>query len=240
MTNDRSVYSRFYDLDAAFEHDLPYYASHAGGQRVLELAAGSGRVLAALGDAAALTGVDLDPAMLALAERRLEACDVPCTLLQGDMRHPPVEGPFDLVILAVNALGLPATPAGQRATLCAIRRVLAPGGKLLIDMPAPATWLAERAPFGVERLVYSRPSPGSDQVVTRYVTHQHEAEHQLILATYRYVVFRPDGSTASYTCQECLRYLFRQELLWLLELTGFKAVVLDHFPGKLTVEATPA
>jgi SAM-dependent methyltransferase len=220
------VYARFYDLDADFEHDLAFYQQQCAGRSVLELAAGSGRVLAALArQSTELTGLDLNPAMLALAKARLGRR---ARWIVGDLRRPPLHQRFEAIVLAANALGLAATPHGQRACLQACQRLLTNDGRLLLDMPNPGPFLSARAPFDHERHIYTRLHPDRSCWLTRYATHRHDGLHQLVIADYRYLVTHPDGSSSQHLSNELLRYVHVQELTWLLELSGF---TVDRISG---------
>ena len=73
---DFDRFAPFYDLEfGAFADDLPLYRGFAarGAGPVLELGCGTGRALLPLArDGFAVTGVDLSPAMLALARRKID------------------------------------------------------------------------------------------------------------------------------------------------------------------------
>src|SRR5205814_410555 len=83
------------------------------GERVLELACGSGRVLRALAAAGHIcTGVDASPAMLDLARRHSAAQDVHIHLVQARMEAlPPDLGPFDLALCVLNSFAYLPTQA---------------------------------------------------------------------------------------------------------------------------------
>jgi SAM-dependent methyltransferase len=101
-----------------------------GVEAVLELGCGPGRLLQRLAAAlprARLTGVDLSPYMLELAEARLEGR---AALRQADAAALPFEdGSFDAVV-ACHVLGH-VPPDMARATVDEARRVLRPGGVLV-------------------------------------------------------------------------------------------------------------
>ena len=139
----------------------------AGGARLAELGCGSGGMLEALGRFGTAVGIELDPALRARARER--GLDVRAGALPDAIPLEP--GRWDAVCL-FDVLEHVGDEAGA---LAACRRLLAPGGRLFVTVPAYA-WLwsrhdellghrrrytaralrgvAERAGFAVERLTY--------------------------------------------------------------------------------------
>ena len=115
------------------------------GARVLDLGTGSGRLLAGLASrAATVIGVDASPALLEEARRRTAdlAADESIELRLGDMAHLPVQdGEVDTVVanMVLHHLPEPARVFPE------IRRVLRPGGTLLIGefLPHSEEWMRE-------------------------------------------------------------------------------------------------
>jgi ubiquinone/menaquinone biosynthesis C-methylase UbiE len=100
---------------------------------VLDLGCGPGRTLRALGAAfpdAQLTGVDLSPYMLDLAQRRTAAFDK-VRLVHADVTELPFEAASYDAVCASHLVGhLPPGPAA--AAVAEARRVLRPGGRLYV------------------------------------------------------------------------------------------------------------
>ncbi len=96
---------------------------------VLEIAVGTGRNLPYYPPDARLTGVDVSPAMLAVAERRAQelGCDVELRLGDAQSLDLP-DARFDTV---VSTLALCSIPDDRRA-VAEVRRVLRPGGRFLL------------------------------------------------------------------------------------------------------------
>lgn len=117
----------------------------AKGSRVLDLGTGSGRLLAGLAArASSVIGVDASPALLDEARRR--TADLPADdsveLRLGDMAHLPVkDGEVDTVVanMVLHHLPEPARVFPE------IRRVLRPGGTLLIGefLPHSEEWMRD-------------------------------------------------------------------------------------------------
>jgi SAM-dependent methyltransferase len=97
------------------------------GSRILEAGAGTGSITLLLAELGyRVTGLDLSEGMLARARRKLEGFDE-VELVTGPADRPP-PGPFDAVVER-NMLWTNPEPV---ATLVAWRRVVRPGGRLLL------------------------------------------------------------------------------------------------------------
>lgn len=100
----------------------------AGGE-TLEIGVGTGRNLPLYPARVELTGIDLSPAMLDLAQRRAEQLGMAARLQEGDAQALPFgDASFDTV---VSALTLCTVPDCRKAAAQA-RRVLRPDGLLLL------------------------------------------------------------------------------------------------------------
>jgi SAM-dependent methyltransferase len=106
----------------------------AAGYRVLEVGCGTGNVLRMLEELSppgAVVGMDFLADGLRFARRRVR-----CALVQGDLHMPPFRAPFDVIGL----FDVLEHFADDRLVLRDLHRMLAPGGALLITVPAHA-WL---------------------------------------------------------------------------------------------------
>jgi ubiquinone/menaquinone biosynthesis C-methylase UbiE len=105
--------------------------------RVLEVAIGTGRNLPHYRPDVTLTGIELSPAMLAIARQRAVDLGRDADLRDGDAERLPVaDGSFDTVVCAFSLCTIPS-PA---AALAEMRRALAPGGRLLLVDHIASTW----------------------------------------------------------------------------------------------------
>ncbi|WP_198369589.1 class I SAM-dependent methyltransferase [Roseomonas rosulenta] len=120
--------------------------------RILDIPCGTGRHANALAaEGFDVIGLDLQPGYLRTARAEGSA-----TYAAADMRALPVAtGSIDLVLNMWNSLGYFLDAAEEAATLAEFRRVLRPGGKVLVqqDLDAPAAlgghWLQHmKAPLG--------------------------------------------------------------------------------------------
>ena len=175
--------ARLYDVDLlADPGDLDLYlalASRTGGP-ILELGVGSARIAAPLVAAGhAVTGVDLDAAMLRRARARL-ARQAPgvrarLTLVEGDARSLRVDtGPFGLAFIALNSLLVFGSRADQAQAVQAMADQLAPGGLAVVDV-----WLPDADDLarydGRIGLEYSRRDPDTGAVVTKLASAWYDA-----------------------------------------------------------------
>jgi SAM-dependent methyltransferase len=105
-------------------------ASWSPGALVLDLACGAGRHAAELERAGArVVGLDLSPAMLLRAQRRVRA-----PLVRGDMRALPFRpGTFGLVVNLFTSFGYFRSDKEHGTVMRQVAEVLAPGGRFVID-----------------------------------------------------------------------------------------------------------
>ena len=97
--------------------------------RILDLACGTGDFAFALArrfPEAEIVGVDLTPAMLEIARAKTPSPRI--RFMEGDAQSLLVEGPFELCSCAFGFRNFP----DRRRALREVRRVLAPGGELLV------------------------------------------------------------------------------------------------------------
>ncbi len=133
------------------------------GESVLEVAVGTGVVFAALLRAnprGRNVGIDLTEAMLRRARAKALASGAPFELMVGDARDLPfARASFDVVV-CTNMLGLVALDDVNRI-LDDMRRVLRPGGRLVLVGMLPPTTRAARWVYrlAVERLGGWRTTP---------------------------------------------------------------------------------
>ena len=105
--------------------------------RVLEVAIGTGRSLGFYPPGTSIVGVDFSPAMLDLARRHAAELGVAVDLREGDAHDLPFpDESFDTVVCALGLCSIPR-PADALAEM---RRVLVPGGRLLLLDHIGSTW----------------------------------------------------------------------------------------------------
>jgi SAM-dependent methyltransferase len=101
------------------------------GARVLDAACGFGRFAGALRElGCAVVGIDISPAAIAEARRR---CPGP-EYVVGDLTQELALGPFDAIVNVFSSFGYGATVEDDQRVLDGWRRMLKPGGQLLMEL----------------------------------------------------------------------------------------------------------
>jgi len=184
----------------------------ANGQ-LLELACGTGRVAVPLAEAGggrfAVTGLDLSAGMLAVA--RDSGAGV--TWVEGDMCAPPLDDDaFDLAFCTLNSfLHLHERPQ-QEAFLAQARRVLKPGGRLVLSVVNPDVHSYARPPHA-RFIMLDAP----DLLVEEALNYDHATQRS------RGVLYFSDQERRDFFVASAdLRALFPEELLALLGYNGFE------------------
>lgn len=126
--NETSVPNAYYERPAMLE-----LAGDVTGRRILDAGCGSGPLFSALRDRGAIvTGIDMSAGMLELARQRLGAdADLRVADLAGPLPFP--DGSFDDVVASLVLHYL----EDWGPTLAELRRVLRPGGRLLVSVDHP-------------------------------------------------------------------------------------------------------
>jgi SAM-dependent methyltransferase len=219
----------FYDLEHdQFDDDLECLLNFvvSTGDPVLELGAGSGRVMAAIASAGyRVTGIDTSTEMLAAARSRLRSPKLKkrSTLVELSMLDAAEApgGPFGVVIASLNSLQHLTTPAEQRRTLSQAWEALDPRGQLLIDLMNPTpTALAALDHQLVLEGTFEREDGA---IVQKFSSRRISPAEQLIDTDLWYDVTLPNGSLRRITTSFTMRYIQRAELELMLELAGFKS-----------------
>src|SRR5205814_330060 len=133
--------ARLYDpWSASVVEDVDFYVAEAmrSGGPVLELGVGTGRIAVPIALAGVrVVGVDSSEGMIEVANERAQLAGVELDLRYGDMRQPPVEETFPLVLLPFRTMLHMQTDADRRAALRAVRERLVEGGRFVFDVFTP-------------------------------------------------------------------------------------------------------
>ena len=135
--------ARVYDpWSQSVVEDVPFYVAEAvrSGGPVLELGVGTGRIAVPIAASGIrVVGVDLSAGMLEVARERAELAGVDLDLRQADMRDPPIDETFPLVICPFRSLLHMETDEDRRLALRAVSRGLSPEhGRFVFDVFTPS------------------------------------------------------------------------------------------------------
>jgi ubiquinone/menaquinone biosynthesis C-methylase UbiE len=134
--------ARVYDpWSVSVTEDVPFYVDEAvrSGGPVLELGVGTGRIAVPIAASGIeVVGVDFSAGMLEVARERAELAGVTVDLRHGDMREPPVDGEFPLVLCPFRSLLHMETDADRRTALRAVSsRLTTRRGRFVFDVFTP-------------------------------------------------------------------------------------------------------
>ena len=231
-------YSAFYDYRATGLHgDLQFYLEEAqrSGSPVLELGCGTGRILIPISEAGIeVVGLDISASMLNIARAKLEQCDHEvqgrARLIEGDMRDFLIGQRFRLAIIPYRAFLHLLTPEDQRKALERIREHLTDDGRLVLNIfdPRMETIASYTGPMAgaMKRLSdFIHPETGNRHVVwdSRHYDLEEQVVHQLFMLQELDQVGRVVSTTHT---PITLRYIFRYEMQYLLELCGYEVEAL--------------
>jgi SAM-dependent methyltransferase len=228
VTAEARAFARLYDVDLVEDPgDLDLYVALARrtGGPILELGGGTGRLaipLAELGHD--VTVVDLDPAMLERAARRLASMpngSGRVDLVEADLLdlRLPAAGSYALAFIALNTLFLLATRDRQRAAIRVLAEHLAPDGLAVVDV-----WLPEvddLARFD-GRLIfeYERIDPETGLQVTKIDAARHDSATGVVDLTSIFEEGAPGGPTVRWIRHDALRLVGADELGAMAEDAG--------------------
>lgn len=221
-------FARFYDgdyRDYAEDIGLILDMAEECGDPVLELGCGTGRVMLALAEAGhAVTGVDLSPALLAVARSKAGARKLrgKLTFVEGDLRTFDLpHKAFHLAVCTSNTFMHLTTVEDQLAALHNAYRHLDHDGLLLLDLfnPDVARMLAVN---GVMELADEWADPQSGAQILKWSVRTVDFGEQLQDTLFIYEEIAADGSVRRSPCPFRLRFLWRSEAELMLRSAGFE------------------
>lgn len=241
--------ARYYELTHQdLDEDIPFVRGlvHESGTHVLELGAGSGRLLVELAKVAHFVhGVDSSEAMLALAHKRLEALPVKVrervTVTHADMSKldlPWAADTFDLALVPYNTF-MHLNSAQGIQTLRRIRPYLKQNGRLFIDLINPFHIAAtpDDSTLLLEKTVTD---PETDEIIMQFAANRLDMEAQLLEITWVFDASPAAGGAVSRTVAR-MQYHYRlpHQMQLLLQETGFRLVEIwgDYGRSPFTEES---
>jgi SAM-dependent methyltransferase len=218
--------ARLYDLDLLDDPgDVDLYVAIAArtGGPILELACGSGRLAIPLAsEGYDVTGVDLEPAMLARARAAADEAgpDVARHLrwVQADIRDLalPEAGSYRLAFIGLNSLFLLADRREQAAALATLARHLASGGLVVID-----AWLPDAEDLarfdGRLMLEWVRVDPDTGHHVTKTGAALHDAANGVVRLTSLFDEGVPGGAPVRWIREDRLKLVGADDLRTMAE-----------------------
>ena len=237
-----AIYERPRDYDLEHEgddEDVAFYVrllDRWKPRRVMELAAGSGRVTIPLARAAAgkgieVVGLELEGPMLDHARQKRSCLDEDArlclTFVTGDMRDWRAEQPFDLVIAPCASLSHLLVLDDQIAAWRCAWEALAEGGRFVVDvsMPNLAAYAdsMQTPPRTFLEVDIDARDPMSGTRLLRYKTTRYLPDEQRAEIRFLYDKFPDSSQVDRYVSDFDCHVYYPREVELLFRLTGFTA-----------------
>ena len=225
--------AQYYDLAPVYQEraDKDFYLARAREVQgpVLELGCGTGRILAPIAEAGVdITGLDASPAMLDICRDRLQSAGLTVPLVLGDIRSFDLGRQFALITIPFRPFQHLLDPPDQIACLATVRRHLAPGGRLILDVfdPKMEGVLIKDGTEFVEFDFTSHDGRPMQRSIRRL---RHDRPRQVLEME---MIFIDKATGERTTAPLTMRYFFRYEMEHLLTRCGFQVQeVLGDFDG---------
>ncbi len=219
--DDPRAYDLLFGAYAGGQDDLEFYLrqAQAAGLPVLELGCGTGRLTIPLAERGVdVTGLDISPMMLSLAQAKASTRQVSVRWVEGDCRDFDLGHQFGLIFIPANSLVHLTSRASAEACFACVREHLTPGGRFVIDLYNPSLPMllrgsAERHPIGQ----YPDPDGRGEVVVTE--SNAYDTAAQISRSRWFY---RIEGRSEEHIAELAMRVYFPQELDALLHYNGFR------------------
>jgi SAM-dependent methyltransferase len=211
-----------YDAECDFlENIFGRYATKTV-HSVLDLGCGTGGHLLPLGRRGYdIAGVDRSEIMLAAARRKI--AELPAHLVQGDVRTINLGRTFDVVISMFAVMSYMTTTTDLLDAFRTARRHLTPGGLFCFDAWSGIAVLSER-PSDRFKII----EKNGNQII-RLVHPELDLIRHLVQVNYRVLQLQQGQLVQETTETHTMRYLFPQEIAFLLSLADLRVVKLCPF-----------
>lgn len=232
----------------AGRRDLDLYLefTHRLGDPILELGCGTGRILLPLAEAGyRITGLDFSQGMLSKCREKLERMSRETqqrvTLIQGNMTRFDLREIFPLIIIPFRPFQHLLSVGAQLDCLHCVRRHLAPGGKLILDVFQPdprrmhdPAFTQESAPYPEIHLPDGRRVALRERIAAFHRAEQTNDVEMIFQVTH------PDGRVERLVHAFTVRYFFRFEVEHVLARCGFRvAELFGDFDRSLLRDNSP-
>jgi len=235
-----AIYQRPRDYDLEHEgddEDVEFYVrrlAHWQPRRVMELAAGGGRVTIPLARAAArrgiqIVGLEREGPMLDEARRKRADLDEEArrcvTFMTGDMRAWRTEEPFDLVIAPCSSLSHLLALDDQIAAWRCAWDALRDGGRFVVDLTMPNLPLyadsMQTPPRAFVEIDIDARDPNTGTRLLRYKTTRYVAQEQRAEIRFLYDKFPDSSQVDRYVSDFDCHVYYPREVELLFRHTGF-------------------
>ncbi|MBM4047814.1 MAG: class I SAM-dependent methyltransferase [Planctomycetes bacterium] len=228
----------FYDhVHRGLRDDVQFYVEEArkAGSPVLELGCGTGRVMIPVAEAGIpIVGLDRAPAMLAIARQKVAKLSAETQrrieIIEGDMRSFTLGRRFDLITIPFRAFLHLLTSEDQRQALGCIREHLSDDGRLIFNVFDPRLDIIA-AHFGSLGTAVKKQSefvhPDTGHRVLVWDSRQYDPGRQMLESYFIFEELDDEGKVIAKTYSPLiLRYVYRYEMQYLLELCGYRVEAL--------------
>jgi SAM-dependent methyltransferase len=229
-------FARLYDWEHdQYTDDVDLHIGFARrfGGPVLELACGTGRLLAPLAQAGfAVTGVDSSAPMLDRARTRLADLGLSATLIQQPLQSLQIDARFPTILLGLDSFGLLLKRDDQLAALSAARAHATHDGHLVLDL-SNGNLRGSNEP--AEELLHdlTLPDPETGRPITKFILRHPRPSEQVDELMFFYDEQDERGYLRRTMVELKLRWFTRFELELLLETAGWH---VDEVYGNYNVE----
>lgn len=195
------------------------------GGPILEYGAGAGRVTIPLAKAGhEITAVDASEAMVSRLKEHLKKCDAETrnrvTVRKGDMRRLALGQKFPLVFATFNVIAHLEKFEDMGRFLRAAREHLAPGGRLVFDVPIPHPDEVEADPEELHKVPRFK-HPETKEWIRQTERFEYFPARQVLLVESE---LKPEGARDGVTIPLVLRQWFPKELESILKYEGFTQI----------------
>lgn len=210
----------FYDLEFhTRDHEIPFFRkrARAAGGPVLEVACGTGRItLPIAADGVEVTGLDISAPMIERARAHAAAAGLAVPFHVQDCRDICLETRFAMVFSATNAMQHLHDVESVCAFLASARRVLAPGGTLVIDVFQPSLEKLLRDPQ--QRYLHKTIATPEGEPIRVEAMSRYHADSQIL----HFDLFYSRAGALVRTKSVNMRCFFPEELRALCHLSGLR------------------
>ena len=223
MKNRYTVEASFYDFLYDRTDDIAFYLEYAskGGGGILECACGTGRLLLPLARAGYhVTGLDSSEEMLRVLRAKLRKEDLATRkrvhLVRGDMRKFKLPTRFAMAFVGFSSFLHNVSVQDEEECVRCISEHLQPNGSFIVEVFNPDL----TRPQQLVRL--DKVKQRGKQTVLRFTAQEMDFKNQTMICTNIYDFVNATGAVRRKVVHYPLRYIFKDELVRLLERTGYR------------------